>query len=257
MADGNGAVAQPTTVGDLQRKMKVTGTVKRTELYGAFIDLGVGTDAILHVSQLGDRGTRVADAMKPGDSIDVWVDKVKVDENQVMVTLIEPLGVEWRDLAPEKAFTGKVTRLENFGAFVSIGAEKDGLVHISEISHEYIKHPSQALGVGDEVEVQVLSFSKRKRRINLSIKNLLDKPEAVVAQEEFARGEVFEEEPQEEVPTAMEFALRRAMNDDEEDDNEDYHPSRRRMPKNKKQKRRRRQRERDDIIARTLEISNS
>ncbi|MBK9052128.1 MAG: S1 RNA-binding domain-containing protein [Chloroflexi bacterium] len=63
-----------------------------------------------------------------------------------------------------------------FGAFVDIGAEKEGLVHISELSHDYVKHPSEAVRVGDEVSVKVLNFSKRKRRINLSVKALLEKP---------------------------------------------------------------------------------
>lgn len=252
MAEENSAVAQPTSVGDLKRKMKIEGTVKRVELYGAFVDIGTGAPAILHVSQLGDKGNRVADAVKVGETVNVWIDKVDTDKDQVMVTLVEPLAVEWGDLSEGAQFKGKVTRLEAFGAFVSIGAEKDGLVHVSEISHDYIKDPKQALSVGDEVQVQVLSYSRRKRRINLSIKNLLDKPEAMVAEQEAYDDFVYEEEEvEEEVPTAMEFALRQAMGDD------DYTPTRRRKndKSGRKKDRRRRQRERDDIIARTLEAS--
>lgn len=233
--------AAPSSVQDLVRKTKLTGTVKRAELYGAFIDIGVGVDAILHVSQLVG-GKRVKDTLKVGDSIDVYVDKVDAANNKVMVTMHEPLAVEWGELAEGNVYTGKVTRHENFGAFVNIGAEKEGLVHISEISHDYIRHPSQAISVGDEVEVKVLSYSRKKRRINLSIKALLAQPEKDV--EDYIE-EVFdldEEEQFEEVPTAMEYAIRQAMGSS--------------APKKKKKGGKGRKRRRDyqeDIIGRTLE----
>lgn len=232
--------AAPTSVDELVRKTQLTGTVKRTELYGAFVDIGVGVDAILHVSQIKG-GKRIKDVLKPGDDITVYVDKVDAGNKKVMVSMLEPLAVEWGELAEGNVYTGKVVRHENFGAFVDIGAEKEGLVHISEISHDYIRHPSQAVSVGEEVEVKVLSYSRKKRRINLSIKALLAQPEKEV--EDYI-GEVFdldEEEEMEEVPTAMEYAIRRAMGDS--------------APKKKAKKkgRRRRRRDQDDIIGRTLE----
>ena len=209
--------AIPQSLGDLKRKMKLTGTVKRVELYGAFVDLGLGTDGILHISQIGqERINRVSDVLTAGQTVDVWVDRVNPGQNQVILTMVEPIGVEWGDLEEGQVYAGKVTRLEAFGAFVDIGAEKEGLVHISELSHDYVKHPSEAVRAGDEVNVKVLNFSKRKRRINLSIKSLLEKPVTEVTTKSKSHQEPEEyydeiEEPEGEALTSMEMAFRLAL----------------------------------------------
>ena len=227
------AESAPTSIAELQPKMQLTGIVKRLELYGAFIDLG-GMSGLIHVSKLGgEQVNRVSDVLKEGDEVTVWVEKVDPERNQVMLTMIPPLAVDWGDLQTDQPYTGTVTRLENFGAFVNIGAEREGLVHISELSHNYVKHPSEVVKVGDEVEVKVLGFNRRKRRIDLSMKALLEKP-AVEEQSVYARPqqgnrpqgggggkqrrrdprpeeiEVYDDD-QEEVPTAMEIAMRRAL----------------------------------------------
>ena len=237
----------PLTLDSLRLKQKVTGVVKRIELYGAFIDIGVGVDAIIHISALGNqRVNRVSDALHIGDEVSVWIDKIDPALKQIIVTMIQPLALDWADLVEGAVYTGVVTRLENYGAFVDIGAEKEGLVHISEISHEYVKHPSQSLNMGDEVQVKVLSFSKRKRRINLSVKALIEQPTQSVAQYIETLDEPDLEEEEEDVPTAMEMALRQAMG------------SNRQAAREKGQERERRKRERtrfDDNISRTLELS--
>jgi small subunit ribosomal protein S1 len=247
------AASAPTTVDELEPKMKLTGTVTRLELYGAFIDIGVGANALVHISRLSTgHVNRVSDVLQVGDEITLWIDKVDPATNQIMVTLIEPLKVDWQDLNNGQTYTGKVSRLENYGAFVDIGAEREGLVHISEISHDYVKQPSEKLSVGDEVQVQVLGFSKRKRRIDLSIKNLLEKPEAAIATYSKAQPEeIFEEEVEEfeEAPTAMEFAFRQAMGDDSVDA---IGQERGRKPSRKSRKRRRARREQEDLLDRTL-----
>jgi len=242
------APATPTTIHDLKPKMQLKGVVKRLELYGAFIDVGVGINALIHISQLGkDRVNRVSDVLKVGDEVTVWVSRVQPDRDQIMVTMVPPLAVEWSDLKPNQVYTGRVSRLENFGAFVDIGAEREGLVHISELSHEYVKHPAEVLQVGSEIQVQVLGFNKRKRRIDLSIKALLDKPDQV-APASTGNGAQYEEEDDfdEEMPTAMEIAMRKAMGDD---------IAIRRRPSNRKRRKRRRAREKqEEILNRTLQI---
>lgn len=250
------ATAAPTKIQEVKRKMKLTGTVKRVELYGAFVDVGVGVDAIIHVSQMGQGSKRVADTLTAGDTTEVWVDKVDAERGQIIVTMVEPLAVEWSDLADGQVYTGKVTRLENFGAFINIGAEKEGLVHVSEIGHDFIRHPSQAISVGDEVEVKVLSSSKRKRRINLSMKALIEAPAASAKQVSAKAEEIqeFEEEEQEIMPTAMEMALRRAMGNDAPD----LGPRIRGRGRNKQARRReRRMKQQEDIISRTLEMTGN
>lgn len=252
-------VAAPTSLEDLKPKMKLTGTVKRLELYGAFIDVGFDVNALIHISKLGkERVNRVSDVLNEGDEVTIWVEKVDPASQQIMVTMVEPLAVDWTDLQTGQVYTGRISRLENFGAFVDIGAEREGLVHISELSHDYVKHPSEVQNVGDEIQVQVLGFSKRKRRIDLSAKALLDAPETAVS-DDYGRGrgrgrgrqqeEVYEdyEEEVEEMPTAMEIALRRAMGDDA--------PAPRGKGRRRKSKKKMREQQ-EDILNRTLQVSH-
>ncbi len=223
--------AAPTSIADLTPKMQLQGTVKRLELYGAFIDLGIDATGLIHISKLGgEQVNRVSDVLNEGDEVTVWVEKVDPERQQVMLTMLPPLAVDWTELKTDQVYEGKVTRLETFGAFVSIGAEREGLVHISELSHNYVKHPSEVVNVGDEVQVKVLGFNRRKRRIDLSMKALTEKPEMEAYQapqprqtgggggkrrqsRERYEPEDFEfvDDDVEEAPTAMEIAMRRAL----------------------------------------------
>lgn len=252
-------ITNPQNLDDLKPKMKLTGVVKRLELYGAFLDVGVGMDALIHISKLGtEHVNRVADVLNVGDEVSVWVDKVDAKRQQLMVTMIEPLSVEWRDLQEGQVYTGTVSRLETYGAFVNIGAEREGLVHISELSHDYVKQPSEVVKVGDEVQVQVLGYSKRKRRIDLSVKSLLEKPDAqesvaaVVDYRQEVPQDDFDQED-EDLPTAMEIALRRAMGDE-------FPTSQKKSKKNRSRRQRSSERERarqEELLNRTLYVENS
>jgi ribosomal protein S1 len=237
-------ISHPGSLDELDRKMKLKGTVERLELYGAFIDIGLDATALIHISKMGKgHVNRVSDVLSVGDDVEVWVEKIDPEQKQVMVSMVEPLAVEWSDLKEGQHYTGTVMRLESYGAFVDIGAEREGLVHISELSHDYVKHPSEVVNVGDEVEVQVIGFNRRKRRIDLSIKALQNAPEreAVASAEDVAD---FEDEP-DELPTAMEIAMRRAMGKQEGEGGS----------KNKKKGRRQRKRGgQEDILSRTLKL---
>lgn len=237
------SATQPDSIHNLERKMKLKGTVERLELYGAFIDVGLETNALVHISKVGDgHVNRVSDVLNVGDEVEVWVEKVDPDHSQIMVSMVEPVAVEWSDLKEGKTFTGRVTRLENFGAFVDIGAEREGLVHISELSHDYVKHPSEVVNVGGDVEVQVIGSSRRKRRIDLSMKALMEKPEdtSVATSRDI---EEMQEEP-EDMPTAMEIAMRRAMSKHEGANGEDSKKSRQKKQKDTQ----------EDILSRTLKL---
>ena len=74
------------------------------------------------------------------------------------------------DLKPDMVLTGTVRNVIDFGAFVDIGVHQDGLVHISELSDRFVKHPSDVVSLGDRVEVRVLSVDVKKKRISLSMK---------------------------------------------------------------------------------------
>src|SRR5210317_1737290 len=86
----------PTSIEELEPKMQLTGTVTRLELYGAFIDVGVGVNALVHISRLSTgHVNRVSDVLEVGDEVALWIDKVDPEKKQIMVTLIEPLKVDW------------------------------------------------------------------------------------------------------------------------------------------------------------------
>ena len=90
----------PTSIGELEPKMKLQGVVKRLELYGAFIDVSVGVDGLIHISKLGtEHVNRVADVLTEGNEVTVWVDKVDPSRNQLMLTMIEPLAVDPHHIA--------------------------------------------------------------------------------------------------------------------------------------------------------------
>ncbi len=165
----------------LQPKARLTGKVIKTTIAGAILDVGQKIPGVIHISQLQkDSVNRVEDVIKVGQSVTVWVRRIH--EDRVELTMVEPLSLEWRDMKPDMIVKGKVSRLEAYGAFVEIGAERPGLVHVSEISHDYVKNPAEVLKEGDEVEAKILDVDRRKKQIRLSIKAATPKPEEVVAE---------------------------------------------------------------------------
>lgn len=211
--------AQANDLSEIKRKTHFTGTVLKTTLAGAVIDIGMDTPGVVHISQLQSEAVnRVEDVVKPGQQVDVWVHRVVPKKNRIELTMIKPLDLDWRDIQPDMVVKGKVTRLEKFGAFVDIGAERPGLVHISELTHDYIKTVGDVVKEGDEVEVKVLSVDKRKRQIKLSMKAMEEPPVKEVKEKDFRPAKsaehapVMEDEAKDEpTPTAMEIALREAM----------------------------------------------
>jgi ribosomal protein S1 len=119
----------------------------------------------------------VEDVLQVGGEVTIWVRKVK--DNIIELTMLKPLDLEWRDLKKGLVIKGTVVRLEKFGAFVEIGAERPGLVHISEMSHSYVKTPGDVVKEGDEIEAEVLDFNRKKKQIKLSMKALQPVPEVV------------------------------------------------------------------------------
>ncbi len=195
---------------EVKRKMRFVGTVTKTTLAGAVVDIGLGVPGVVHISQLqSEPVNRVEDVVKPGQQVDVWVRRVFPKKDRIELTMIEPLALEWREITKGMNLKGKVTRLEKFGAFVDIGAERPGLVHISEMTHDYIKSPSEVVKEGDEVDVQVLSVNRHKKQIKLSMKALEEKPAKVAKEAQQAKEPEAEKEAP--TPTAMEMALREAM----------------------------------------------
>ncbi|NMC45363.1 MAG: S1 RNA-binding domain-containing protein [Chloroflexi bacterium] len=215
-----------TSSANLERKMHLKGKVLKTSTAGAIVDIGVEQPALLHVSQIltpdNQPLKRVSDVLAEGQEVDVWVRSVRND--RIEVTMREPFELEWRDLEKDKVVKGKVVELEKFGAYVDIGAEKPGLVHISELTHGYVKSASDVVNVGDEVEVKILDFNRRKRQIKLSMRAMEPEMDAIEGvtltparkprKSKKSKGGAENKEtaaPAAAEPTAMEIALRAAM----------------------------------------------
>lgn len=196
----------------LTKKDSVTGKVVKTTLTGAVIDLGAGKMGVIPISQLRKEPVRrVEDVVKVGDQVEAWVRRVDADQGRIELTMIRPLGLEWGNIKTDMVIKGKVTKLEKFGAFVELGAERPGLLHVSEMSHDYVRRPEDVVSLGEEIEVKVLEVNRRKKQIKLSMKALHEKPS--VKPEPKSESEP-EAEPEKPAPTAMEVALRRAMSEE-------------------------------------------
>jgi len=159
----------------------VQGVVKNITDYGAFIDLG-GMDGLLHITDMSwGRVKHPSEMLNVGDEVEVKVLKFDNEKERVSLGLKQLKADPWEAVAAEftmgKKVRGKVVSLTDYGAFVELSEGIEGLIHVSEMSWiKRIKHPSQMLKVGDEVDVQVLEIDGTNRRISLGMKQLEANP---------------------------------------------------------------------------------
>jgi ribosomal protein S1 len=201
----NEELKTPETIEDLEPKMKVAGTVLKTSLAGAIVDVGVGVPGVIHISKIQKGSvTRVADILKEGQAVEVWIRRTDPENKKIELTMLEPLGKDWSEIRPDMELAGTVTRIEKYGVFVDIEAERPGLVHISEMAHGYVRTPTDIVQKGDKIKVKVLKVNRRKKQIKLSMKALEDPPMESFEFED-------DDEKREVTPTAFEAAIRKAM----------------------------------------------
>jgi small subunit ribosomal protein S1 len=240
----------------LAPKTKLSGKVLKTTLAGALVDVGQNVPGVIHISQLSEGSiNKVEDVVQEGQTVDVWVKRVKKD--RIELTMIKPLGLEWKEIEPEMVVKGRVVRLEPYGAFVDIGAERPGMVHVSELAHGYVKTPNEVVKEGDEVEAKVLDVNRKKKQIKLSMKALepvIEEFKPAQREDKKSRGKrgpkkeketaetVQQEEPKEPELTGMQVAWQEALNKA----NADKSFKVKRVKSNRSQ-------EQDDILNRTLE----
>lgn len=159
----------------------VTGKVARLANFGAFIDLG-GIDGLVHISQIAHHHVKhPSDVLTEGEEVEVKVLSVDQENGRISLSIKELQDGPWDNIeekAPQGAeLDGVVRRLVDFGAFVEVFPGVEGLVHISQISHEHVATPSEKLTEGQEVKVKVLDVNPEEQRLSLSIKALEEAPE--------------------------------------------------------------------------------
>jgi predicted RNA-binding protein with RPS1 domain len=244
---------------DLKPKLELKGKVKRIELFGAFIDLGIEREGLVHISQIQEAPVKnVRDHFQEGDEVTVWVRRFEPNSNApVELTMIQPLGLQWNEITTGMVVTGTVVRLEKFGAFLDIGAERPGMVHVSEMGSAYVTSPEEELTVGNTVEAKVIKVNSRKKQIDLSIK-ALQAPVMAAAREQ--------NDDDDKIPTAFELALRRAMqssdgeypelqaaiNNAERDAKNGKKDKNKRDKRDKKQSEDKRRQQQEELLSRTL-----
>lgn len=180
-----------------RHKGQVVGLAK----FGAFVDIGLGRDGLIHISELGEGFVDNVDSVVAvGDEITVWVKSVDQKRNRISLTMVEPQGqpVSLEELEPGMVLDGTVEGVVNFGAFVDVGAPVNGLVHISEMGEGYIRRPQSIVSPGDGIKVRILEVDPQHRKISLSMKG-------------FDAPDVDSEREREPTMTAMQFAWQQAL----------------------------------------------
>lgn len=157
------------------------GTVTRLMDFGAFISISNGVEGMAHVSKLSwDRVKHPKDVLAVGQSVRVKVDKINKENGKISLSVKDTMTNPWYGIAERypdgTVLKGTVTKLADFGAFVSLEAGIEGMVHISELAHGRVSTVQSAVKVGEEIDVKVLSIDTKKRRIALSRKATLAAP---------------------------------------------------------------------------------
>ena len=248
--DGGSTVVRMLSVGQ-----QVKGTVKRITEFGAFVDIGVGRDGLVHISELSaKRVGKVSDVLQEGLQVMLWIKKLDRDRNRISLTMIEPGKRTIRDLQKGEVVEGTVTRLLPYGAFIDIGIGRDALLHVREMGEGFIAKPEDVVQVGQLVEVRVIEIARRRSRVDLSMKGL--RPEPEVQQQSAQQQSQPEPAPEPELPdefadlevlTPMQLAFRRAQ-----EKSGVVLPTGKPGKNNKRNDMARKRAQQEDIMARTL-----
>lgn len=176
------AAAREAAYETLEEGTIVEGTVARLTNFGAFVNLG-SVDGLIHISEISHTHiNRPQEVLSVGDKVNVQILSINKEEGRISLSLKATVPGPWDDIeekAPVGAvLDGIVKRLTTFGAFVELFPGVEGLVHISQISHNHIGTPQEVLSPDQEVKVKVLEVNPTDRRIALSIKALEERPQA-------------------------------------------------------------------------------
>ena len=171
----------------------VEGKVERVTAFGAFVSVN-GFDCLAHISDLSWTGVKsVTDVLEIGKKYEFKVLKIDEEAKKVSIGYKQLQAQPW-ELAAEKyaegdVIHGKVVRIVPFGAFVEVEKGIDGLVHVSQISHEFLENPTTALAIGQEIDAKILKLDCAEKKMTLSIKALEPKPENLERKPRAAKAE--------------------------------------------------------------------
>ena len=163
-----------TFLSQLKKGQIREGVVSSIVNFGAFVDLG-GVDGLIHVSELSWKHIdHPSEVVKVGDKVTVEVLDVERISLSLKATQEDPWQRFARTHVPGQIVKGKVTKIVQFGVFISVEDGIEGLVHISEMANKHVDQPSQVTHVGDKVQVKVMEIDLDRRRISLSLKQAND-----------------------------------------------------------------------------------
>lgn len=163
------------------RGQRVTGEVTKITDFGAFIKLEEGIEGLAHVSEL-DWGhvAHPKDVLQEGETIEVKVLNVDPRERRISLSVRELKPNPWRQFLEQwsidEIVEGEITEIKDFGAFMRITEDVDGLIHVSEISDQRISTPNEVLSIGDKVQAKIIGINEEKKQVRLSMRNLLGPP---------------------------------------------------------------------------------
>lgn len=167
-----------------------TGRVKTIKDYGAFIDLG-GTDGFLHIGEMSwHRLKHPSEVVTEGQTVDVKVLSLDPEKKKIGLGMKQLVQNPWTTAGERfpanSTASGTVTRIADFGAFVELEPGLEGLIHVSELDHKRVRHPSDVLKLKQVVTAQVLEIDVERKRVGLSLKALMARPEEKKAEKEEA-----------------------------------------------------------------------
>ncbi|HKG55692.1 MAG TPA: S1 RNA-binding domain-containing protein, partial [Candidatus Limnocylindrales bacterium] len=164
----------------LQVGQKVTGTVRSIAPFGVFIDLG-GIDGLVHKSELSWNKVNNPEAgYKVGDEVEAEVIDINHERGRISLSIRRLQPDPWHSTVADfnvgDVIDGTVTKLVNFGAFVRVRDGLEGLIHISELSHQRVAHPGDVVHEGQNLKLKIISLDSERHRLGLSLKQAEEAP---------------------------------------------------------------------------------
>jgi len=155
----------------------IEGRVRNLTNYGAFIELEEGIDGLLHVSDMSwtKKVNHPSEIVKKGDKIKTMILSVDQQKKRVALGMKQLIEDPWKQQISEKyhpgdIVSGRIVKITNFGVFVQLEPELEGLLHISELADRKVDSPEEIVKVGDDVQVKVLKVDTQERKIGLSLR---------------------------------------------------------------------------------------